>query len=375
MSSREFRFKRSYIIGAVVIIAGIIGFSVLANKGEDAAGPPRAEIVHQVRVLSVQPQTLTVSIPVTGRLRAVDRIELYSEVTGRLTEQATPFRAGNFFPAGSAIILIDDREVRYNLLSSRSQFLNSLTELISDLRIDYPDRSRVWEAYLRDFNLQAFLKPLPEPQSDRENYFIIARNIYNQFFSIQSLEARLTKHALIAPFPGVVTEALLSEGTLVRAGQKLGEFIRPGVFELETSVHLDDVPFVREGNRAYLVSEDVSGKWTGTVKRINPQVDEQTQTVRVFIGVNDRRLLNGMYLSGTLDSVPIANVISVPRRYLDADNRLMVVRDDALTWITADVVYKGKESAYIRPLPEGIFIVAEGVTGAYEGMKVQIVRQ
>ena len=39
-----------------------------------------------------------------------------------------------------------------------------------------------------------------------------------------------------APFSGILTEALVTEGTLIRNGQKLGEFIDPSDYEMEVNI-------------------------------------------------------------------------------------------------------------------------------------------
>ena len=73
-------------------------------------------------------------------------------------------------------------------------------------------------------------------EDEKENYFITGRGILSGFYNVKNLEQRLSKYRLVAPFSGVLTEALVTEGTLIRSGQKLGEFIDPTVYELEVAI-------------------------------------------------------------------------------------------------------------------------------------------
>ena len=57
-----------------------------------------------------------------------------------------------------------------------------------------------------------------------------------QYYSIKNIEKRLSKYNITAPFNGVLTEALVTKGTLIRPGQKLGEFIDTSVFEIELAI-------------------------------------------------------------------------------------------------------------------------------------------
>ncbi len=46
----------------------------------------------------------------------------------------------------------------------------------------------------------------------------------------------MSKYTIKAPFKGILTEALVTEGTLIRNNQKLGEYIDPSLYEMEVSL-------------------------------------------------------------------------------------------------------------------------------------------
>ncbi len=50
--------------------------------------------------------------------------------------------------------------------------------------------------------------------SEKENYFITGRGIVSSYYNLKNLEQRLSKYVISAPFSGILTEALVTEGTL-----------------------------------------------------------------------------------------------------------------------------------------------------------------
>ena len=76
-----------------------------------------------------------------------------------------------------------------------------------------------------------------------------------------------------------MTEASVTEGTLVRSGQKLGEFINPGIYELEVAVSKTYSDLLKVGESVELTTLDDTKIYKGTVSRINGRVDQATQTM------------------------------------------------------------------------------------------------
>ena len=62
----------------------------------------------------------------------------------------------------------------------------------------------------------------------------------------------MSKYQIRAPFSGTLTEALVSPGTLVRIGQKLGEFIDPSIYEMEVSINSEFANLLKVGNSVVL---------------------------------------------------------------------------------------------------------------------------
>lgn len=360
------------LLGALIIF----GAASLSKKMANSKAPPeRKAIPKQEKVAEIMRATNT-TIPTTlavqGSLVAFDKIDIFTEVSGTLKETARPFKVGSFFPKGAVLIKVDDMEAKLNLLSQKSNLLNSITQLMPDLKIDYNESYQHWKAYLDQFDVENPIEAFPEPLNDQEKYFIASRNLYGQYYSIKSQEERLSKYIVPAPFSGVITAASINSGAVVRAGQKLGELMNTGNYELEVTVPLSDLKYIKTGNVVSLNSSDIDGTWSGRIKRINDQVDANTQTVKVFISVSGKNLREGMYLEGEVAAKSIENALELPRNLLVNQNAVYLVRDSLLELKQVEVLKITEKTAVIKGIENGAPLLKEMITGAFDGMKVKV---
>jgi multidrug efflux pump subunit AcrA (membrane-fusion protein) len=312
-------------------------------------------------------------LTVTGHLTAFDKVDLFAEVSGLLLETDKRFKEGRSFSKGEVLIHIDDSVYRNNVLAQKSSLLNQLTLLLPDLSIDFPKSAENWKTYLHDFDLEKPLAPLPKTSLDQERYYIASRNIYNQYYSIKSMEETWDKYTIEAPYDGIVSQANINPGTLVRVGQKLGEFTSTVTFELKTPVGVNQVQHLSIGDKVTLTSEDIDGEFKGSIQRINKVIDTSTQTVMVYITTQDKRLMDGMFLTAHLEMHPIKDVVELERNLLIGANQLYTITPD--TTLKLEKVHIAGEQngrVYVQGLKEGQWILAQPVVGAVEGMKVSL---
>lgn len=364
--------RRLSIVGAgIVLLLGIMGFKTLSQQKEEAPRKPPVINVKQAQVMKAQQETIATTLDVQGQLAAFDKVELYAEVGGMVENGSRPFKVGTYFPKGSSLIKIDDSETRLALLAQKSTLLNAIAQAMPDLKIDYAENFPVWEAYLNNFDVEEMIKPLPEPKNDQEKRFIATRNLYTQYYNIKSQEERLNKYTLYAPFGGVLTAASINPGTVIRTGQKLGELMATGNYELIATVPMSDLDYIKVGNSVKLTSEDISGEWQGTVKRISDQIDPGSQTVQVFIGVNGKELREGMYLRGDVVARSASEAVRIPRDLLVDQTKVFTVQDSILRLHSVKVIKIEPETVIVQGVPNDTPLLAKPIPGAFDGMKVE----
>jgi len=360
--------KWVWIMAAFVIAAGFVIGNILSNQKEPMRRKTENTQQKTVPVITVQNKDIDIPIEMSGPLYAYDKVEMFAEVSGVLLDTPKRFRAGTRFNRDDVIIKIDDRVYKNSVLAQKSSLLNQLTLLLPDLSIDFPQSTQRWENYLKNMDLQKALSPLPTPAGDKERYYIASRNIYNQYYVIKGMETTLSKYTIRAPFNGVVSQASINPGTLVRVGQKLGEFIDTGLYEMEASVSLFDANRLDAGETVTLTSDDVQGSFQGRIQRINRVLDPTSLTVKVYIHLKEPKLRDGMYMTAQTAGAPVSNAVAVSKELLVGNNRLFVVENAELVLKSVRVVAERGDTAFVRGLPDGTKILGEVWAEAREGL-------
>ncbi len=367
---------RQVIIVGISILILILAFwasGSLSKRPAPKKKPERQQAAKLVQVQTIKNEEVQAQVNIYGRLVPYEKTELFAEVGGLLVNTSKPFKEGTRFAKGELLLSIDNQEQQLNLRAQRAQLLSTITQMMPDIKIDFPESLEQWNNYRQNFDLEQKIKELPKPNSDREKDYITLKNIYNQYYNIKSLEERLSKYSISAPFTGELTEALISTGSLIRAGQKIGTLMNTAVYELQASVPLEDLKYIGVGDEVTLKSEDVEGSWKGRVLRIASTIETKTQTVRLYIRVNGSNLRENMFLTGTIQADRMANVMEIPRKLLIDDNNVFVVDGDtSLSLATVQLVKLSESTALVKGLKDGAKLLQERFPGAYEGMKVSI---
>lgn len=362
------------VLAVLVIIAGVVGKKKLAAAKEDPKKNEHFDYVKGVKSITVANGDVQSGIDVTGKLVGNQKVELFSEVQGVLLSGSKLFKEGVSYSKGEVIFQLDANEAKMALLAQRSAFLNLLISALPDIKIDYPNDFGAWNSYAEQLNINKDLAELPTTSTPKLKNFLSIKNIYNQYYSIKSAEARLDKYVITAPFDGVVSVANINNGTLVRAGQKLGEFLSTAEYELEAAISVNDIELVNVGDSVKLKSNDMNGAWNGVVKRVSDKIDPATQTLKVFVRVAGNRLFEGMYLSGRIKAGVISNAVELPRKALvDGNNVFMIQRDSTLARVPIKIEKYSDNTVIVTGAENGTRILEEAFNGAYNGMKVSII--
>ena len=360
------------VLGVFILAAGTMASRFLSSQKE--APPRKAEqaAIKSVDTFHIVPGLIPTTLEIQGELEAFDKIDIYSEVSGTLLSSDKPFKEGNYFKKGSTLIRVDDTEAKLSLQSQKSGLMNTITQMMPDLKIDYPESFEQWNDYLENMDPDQPVKAFPDPVNRQEKMFVAARNLYSQYYNIRSAEERLDKYIIKAPFGGVITESAINPGTLVRNGQQLGVLMNTGNYELVATVALRDLKYIKVGNVVELESEDIDGSWSGRIRRINNMLDPGTQTVKVFVSVSGKNLREGMYLKGVVNASKVENAALVPKNLLVDQEAVFIVEDTILRLLPVEVVKIMRENAILRGLNNDHTILKVKVPGSYDGMRVNI---
>ncbi|GAB1309176.1 hypothetical protein KH5_18590 [Urechidicola sp. KH5] len=368
--------RQVIIVGSAIAIflIGYFGMKLLSDQ-KKSFKPKIENFAKAAFVDTVQNSTVAIKINASGNLTAKNKVELYSEVQGVLEVTGKEFRPGVTYNEGQTILRVNSDEFYANLQSQKSNLQNLIASIIPDIRLDYPESFEKWNTYLSTFDLSNNVKPLPEPSSDQEKYFITGKNIYTTYYNVKNLEARLEKYNIRAPYNGILTETSVTTGALIRSGQKMGEFIDPSVFEIEIAINAAYADVLSVGKTVTLYNLTRSQSWEAKVTRINGRVDFRTQSVKIYVEVRGDNLREGMYLEADVPGRDEANAYKIARKVIIDNKFVYTVVDNKLQAVDVDVVHFDESTAIVKGLEDGTLLVSKLIPGAYQGMEVKIMKE
>jgi multidrug efflux pump subunit AcrA (membrane-fusion protein) len=358
------------ILGVLFITGAIYGAKMIINSKSKTRKAP-SKVIKTVFVDTVKNTSIPIIIPANGNLVAKRRVEIYSEVQGIFKPGSKLFKPGEKYQKNEAFISINDTEYYANVQLAKSNLYNSIAAVLADLRLDFPEVFLKWEAYLKSYDLNKPTPKLPKMVSEKENYFITGRSIVSNYYTVKNLEQRLSKYTISAPFEGILTEALVTEGTLIRSNQKLGEFIDPSIYEMEVSLSKTFASLLEVGETVELNNLERTRKYSGIVSRVNGSINSATQTIAVYIEIKNSSLKEGMYLEANLNAKKEKNAIEVNRGLLLDENKIFIVRDSVLDMINVRPVYFSNTKVVLKDIPDGTIILSSPFPGAFVGMMVK----
>ncbi len=342
----------------VVIVLLILFVSVLfaifligKNKRPEVSGVIKRQAVKKfilVKNLPFEKKILT-----NGRMYAYNRFDVYAEVNGQIKKSQKPLRAGIFYKKNEIIVKIDDSIFKNQLFAKKSSLLNQLTLLLPDLKYDFPNEYRKWLIYLDNFNVEKTLSPLPRISSEREKYYLASKNILQSFYEIKSSEATFVKYSIHAPYDGYLTQSLLREGDMVRAGQKIGTFVGAGLFEMKAAVATDEIKFIKRGMKVFLNEYKSAKKIEGEISRINPSVSPESQTVYIYIQTKNSKVRDGAFYNVIIPVKVNFNAAKIPRKAFDIENFIFIETKSGLKRVKPKIIDETPLYYFVENLEDG----------------------
>jgi len=220
--------------------------------------------------------------------------------------------------------------------------------------------------------LRSTIPELPAAANQKIKLYLSRFNVYKIYFTIRDLEILHEKHFFYAPFKGSIVSADLRVGSNARTGTRLGEIINLETLEAEMPVPADDIRWIDRNKPVTLTSSEIEGAWTGTIRRIGKTIDTRTQTVQIYIAVDqsgDENLYDGVFLKATIPGKNIANACSVPREALYEQKFVYVIENERLSYRQVQVVRGQPDYVIVNGgLEDGELLVVEMLQGVAPGM-------
>jgi len=239
-------------------------------------------------ILTLSNSELSRGPMISGTLQPVVKAELNAEVSAIVTKVNKD--NGDTVAAGDLLVQLDQTTFRDKLVSAQeAQRSAALAADQANRHLKRMQQLRAQELVTAEVLETAEVRA-NQTQSDLAS--AKARTVEAQ----QQLERTLVR----APFAGVVAVRRVSAGDTAQVGKALMSVMDPASMRFEGYISADQVGAVHIGQSVnFRVNGYPGQQFTGEVTRINPQANEQTRQVQVFVSLhNTQQFVAGLYSEG-----------------------------------------------------------------------------
>ena len=369
--------RRIVIVAAFIFIVGLsygLMKYLIAQKPEPFRRA--AEVAKRyVRAEKVNYKTIISPVSASGRVASISEIDVIAEASGKIITSKIPLKKGAGFSKGDVLFTIYPNEAILALKSKKSQYLNSLANLLPDIRIDYPEYEGRFRDFFTSIDVNKNLPKFPKFESEKMEIFLARRNILSDYYEILKDELQLSRHTVIAPFNGTYSEVYLEAGAYTNTGGRVAHSIRTDLLELEVPLGKFDAAWVKIGDVVKVLSESKSADWQGIVVRKSQFVDPNTQSQGIFIKVKNngkKALLVGEYLKAFFPGHPILKSMEVPRNVVFNTNEVFIVEDGKIHKEAINIIKLNEKTLIFNGVDEGKELVMQPLINVLEGTLVEI---
>jgi RND family efflux transporter MFP subunit len=196
---------------------------------------------------------------------------------------------------------------------------------------------------------------------------------------LKEAELDMEKSAIRAPISGKVANVSLKRGSLVNAGDEICEVLSSHQLELKVKVLESDINFISPGQKAEI--HPVSGgskEVTGTVKSINPMVDENGLVQVTLRLAGSGSLLPGMNARAVIRA-PQSNSIVVPKQalvYRSGRPVVFTIENNESRWNYVEVgLDNGREVEILDGVPANSTVIITNNLQLAHQAPVQVVKE
>ncbi|MFZ3324047.1 MAG: efflux RND transporter periplasmic adaptor subunit [Usitatibacter sp.] len=354
-------FTRKRAVIAVVIVALVaaaaIGFNATQAKKEEKKAAAVVMEFAPADIARVEKREIMRSIAFSGSLAPVVQTTVKSRVAGELSKVFV--KEGDSVAAGQVIAQVETADVQARLDAQ----VAALEE--AKARFEIADKNRINnEALLR----QKFIS---------QNAFDTTLSVHDAAAAtVRSAEAQLriaqkamSDATIRAPFAAIVSRKIANAGEKVGVDSPLFALVDLGVMEIEAPAPASEIPSIKVGQPVRFGVDGFGNRqFQGRVERINPQAEQNSRAITIYISVPNRdgSLKGGMFAKGDVQVDRTAPSTVIPAN---------AVRDEAgQTFVYT--IEDGKIAR--RPVKVGIsepqLGMIEVVQGLDEGLTVVSVR-
>jgi len=376
-----FARHRKWLLPVSVLVVAYGIATVIRNAGPEieVVTPEPQPLV--VRTVTVEPESVRLSVRSQGQVAAEHMIDLVSELPGSIIDVAPAFVTGGYFKAGDVLLRIDP--IDYELARVRAQA--RVAEEAEELEVEKSEAELAAEG----------LFPLREARVASAE-----ARVQSARAELAQAEADLARTRIRAPYDGRVLFTQADLGQYVGKGQALGRIYSTDIAEIhlpltDQQLLYLDAPFGARPNdllpeTPVRLSAEVGGRpaeWSGRLHRMTGAMDPDNRVWFAVVRVDDpyglknpervTPLAVGLFVEAEIEGRMVDAVFQLPRSALrNQDDVLIVDSENRLRMRKVDVLRTDFASVYISSgLAAGDRVCVSPVEAFIDGLLVEVVSE
>ncbi len=372
MSWRKITF---IVVALIVLLGGSAALSLIfVSMKPEPAKKNEAEILRSVRTEIVKYYEVVSPVVRSGRVSSSKEVLLVAEASGKIEPGEIKLKSGESFKKGQLLGTIYKDEAELALKASKSNFLNTLSTILPDLKIDFPNDYNEYYTFFSGIEIEEDLPKFPELNDPKLKVFLSSKGVLSEYYSIKQDEKKLSRYLLFAPFNGTFTTVNYEVGSYVNSGGQIAKMIQTDELEIEVPVENANSQWIKIGDKVNVFSEDGSFSGKGDVVRISNYIETESQSRSIYVKVpnSTNNFVYGQYLKVEFPGQKIDSAMEIPRSGVFNTNEVFVVIDGKLKKKSINILKWNESTLIFDGLEEGLNVVTEALVSVKENSPVNI---
>jgi RND family efflux transporter MFP subunit len=365
---------------AIGLITAWALFSLRPTVPEQTAAAESPE----VQVISVQPETIKLSVVSHGVVAPRTETQLAAQVAGQVKQISPALTAGGFFQNNELLLVIDPADYDHAIQQSQAAIAEARLRLKKELA--EAEQARVeWRA-LGQGKPSDYTLHKPQVAAARENLKSAEAELEHARVNRQRTEIR-------APYAGRVREKSVDKGQFVAVGDKLARIYATDWAEIPLPITAEQLEYLdlplgdpAKASQATGIDVEISARlagqtqrWRGQIMRTKGVWDDKTTTLHAIAAVaspyaTHTPLAVGLFVEARIAGRERKDVYRIPIGALHAGHQVWIADSDSRLRLREITVLKTELdhvllSAGLKP---GERVVLTSLDLPVEGMHLQV---
>jgi RND family efflux transporter MFP subunit len=372
---------------AVLAAAIAIAIFLVSTKPKAGRRHPHKTMNPLVSVVSVRPETHTVTVRVMGTVVPAKELTLKSRVAGEIVHMHPEFTEGGLLSKGEEVLRIDDQDYRLIVAQKQSAVADARYALKLEMGRQEIAR-REWQLLNGDNPTSAGDAELAlrKPHLEKAQSDIIAAEA-----DLEAARLQLARTKIHAPFNAIVRSTSVQQGSQVTSQENIATLVNTDTYWIQASIPVDQLQWIEIPGREATMGSEVVVRYqdgavrSGRVIKLLSDLAKQGRMARLVIEIADPlslaapdaeapAMLIGEYVQADIQGRRIPDAYRIPREALRESSRVWIVgQDGTLDIRNVRVVWRDTQSVILKQgLTPGEQVVVSDLATPVKGMAVDI---